>query len=377
MRNYKYLVGGLDLHILALIPKKYYFWAAVIIIVVGLVVGMGIFTAFFDGGEDEQGEYGTIFDAEGLNLGTLPLPAEVERYRKDVERAAKAAGIPQYTDLLLAKMAQESGGLGNDPMQASESLCGYVGCITSPKASITQGVKAFKKVITESGHDVLLGLQSYNFGSGFIGYAKEHNAGKYSKDLAIKFSQMMYEKLAHTGLYSCIRGDAVPAGACYGDVLYVDAVLRYYHPKSVAALQDIPVGGGNAIANAKGKLKSILDEAYKYKGMAYVFGGNNPQQGFDCSSLMQWIFNKVGVNLPRTANEQYKASKKITKSELKPGDLVFFTNTYNAGVPVTHVGVYIGGNKIYDANGGGVGETDLNNSYWKSHLYGYGRVADL
>ncbi|MFD4820125.1 bifunctional lytic transglycosylase/C40 family peptidase [Peribacillus butanolivorans] len=365
------------MHILALIPKKYYLYALIILIVGGLVIGMGIFTAFFDDEGEEETEYGTVFDPDGLNLGTLPLSALVEGYREDVEREAKANGIPQYTDLLLAKMQQESGGSGNDPMQSSESLCGYMGCIKSPQASITQGVKYFKEVMDKAGHDVLLGLQSYNYGSGFIGYAKEHNGGKYSKELAIKFSQMMYEKLAYTGLYSCIRGDSVPTGACYGDPLYVDAVLRYYHPKSVAALENVPVGGGNAVANAKGKLKAVLEEGYKYKGMAYVFGGNNPQQGFDCSSLMQWIFKEAGVNLPRTANEQYKASKKIQKSDLKPGDLVFFTNTYNAGVPVTHVGIYIGDGKIYDANGGGVGETELSNSYWKSHLYGYGRVADF
>ncbi|RXZ02133.1 bifunctional lytic transglycosylase/C40 family peptidase [Fictibacillus sp. S7] len=363
------------MHVLALIPKKYYVWGGIILLAGVLVLGMGIFTAFFDDSKEE--EYGTVFDPEGLNLGTLPLSPMVERYRKDVEREAKANGIPQYTDLILAKMMQESGGRGKDPMQASESLCGYVGCIKSPQASINQGVKYFKKIIDQAGHDILLGLQSYNFGGGFIGYAKEYNGGKYSKELAIEFSKMMYKKLAYTGVYSCIRGDAVPAGACYGDVLYVDAVLRYYHPKSVAALENIPVGGGNAVASAKGKLKAVLTEAYKYKGMSYVFGGNNPQQGFDCSSLMQWIYREAGVNLPRTANEQFKASKKVQKSDLKPGDLVFFTNTYNAGVPVTHVGIYLGNNKMYDANSGGVGETDLTNSYWKSHLYGFGRVADF
>jgi hypothetical protein len=216
------------------------------------------------------------------------------------------------------------------------------------------------------------------FGGGFIGYAKEHNNGKYSKDLAVQFSQMMYNKVKHTGNYSCVRGDAVPSGACYGDVLYIDAVLRYYKPtSSETTLVGVPVGGGNAVGNATGKLKSLFNEVYKYEGREYVFGGNNPQQGFDCSSLMQWSFKKIGVNLPRTANEQYKTSKKIGKSDLKEGDLVFFTGTYNAGVPVTHVGIYIGNNQMYDANSGGVGVTDLNNPYWNSHLYAYGRVANF
>lgn len=364
------------MHVLALIPKKYYLYALIIIILTVLVLVMGIFTAFFDD-QEEQGGGGTYFNPDGFAIGTVPLSEAVERYRNDVEREARAHGIPEYTDLILAKMMQESGGHGNDPMQASESLCGYIGCIKNPSLSITQGVKYFKQVMEQASHDILLGLQSYNFGSGFIGYAKENNNGNYSKDLAIEFSQMMYEKLKHTGLYSCIRGDSVPAGACYGDVLYVDAVLRYYHPVSVAALDGITVGGSNPVANAEGELKEILDEAYKHEGMAYVFGGNNPQQGFDCSSLMQWIFNTVGISIPRTAQEQYNASQKIEKSQLKVGDLVFFSGTYNAGTPVTHVGIYIGNDMMYDANSGGVGETSLNNSYWNSHIYGYGRVANF
>jgi cell wall-associated NlpC family hydrolase len=124
-------------------------------------------------------------------------------------------------------------------------------------------------------------------------------------------------------------------------------------------------------------LKALLTEAYKYKGLPYVLGGNNPQQGFDCSSLVQWSFRSIGINLPRTANDQYKASRKISESVLKPGDLIFFTGTYNAGVPVTHVGIFIGNNKMYNANDSGVSESDLNNPYWQSHLYGYGRVADF
>jgi hypothetical protein len=68
-------------------------------------------------------------------------------------------------------------------------------------------------------YDVMLGLQSYNFGGGFIQYAKEHNGGKYSKELAIQFSQMMYSKLASTGLYKCHRPEAISTGACFGDIV--------------------------------------------------------------------------------------------------------------------------------------------------------------
>ncbi|PEJ57961.1 endopeptidase [Bacillus sp. AFS002410] len=363
--------------ILNLIPKKFYVYGATILIVSLLVLIMGIFIVLVNNTSQQGTDFGITFDTTGFEIGSAPLNELVEGYRDDIYREAMANGITQYTDLILALIMQESAGRGSDPMKSSESLCGYIGCITSPQASITQGVKHFKNVMESAGQDVLLGLQSYNFGGGFIDYAKEKNGGKYSKELAIEFSQMMYSQLAYTGKYSCIRGDSVPTGACYGDPLYVDAVLKYYHPKSVAALDSLPLHDGSALANASGKLKLVLTEAYKYEGMPYVFGGNNPEEGFDCSSLMQWIFKEANVNLPRTANEQYKAATKITQAQLKPGDLVFFSGTYNAGVTVTHVGIYIGNGKMYDTHSVGVGETDLTNSYWKSHLYAYGRVANF
>src|SRR5699024_5509165 len=115
-----------------------------------------------------------------------------------------------------------SGGRGDDPMQASESLCGSVGCITDPEQSIEQGVKYFSQVLERAEGDVKLTLQSYNFGGGFIDYVMD-NGGSYTQDLAIDFSAMKYEELKHTGNYSCVRPEAVQYNACYGDIYYVDA----------------------------------------------------------------------------------------------------------------------------------------------------------
>ncbi|TKI26968.1 hypothetical protein FC700_30240, partial [Bacillus mycoides] len=82
-------------------------------------------------------------------------------------------------------------------------------------------------------------LQAYNFGTGFFDFVGA-NGGKYTKELAIKFSQQQYQKVKHTGMYHCLRPEAVPFDACYGDILYVDAVLKYYQPGSV-----VSGGGGN------------------------------------------------------------------------------------------------------------------------------------
>lgn len=301
-----------------------------------------------------------------FGYGTAQVSAEVLQYRDDIERELGKHGKTEYTDLLLALMQQESGGRGNDPMQASESKCGYIGCITSPSESIEYGVRHFLSVLEKADYDIKLTLQSYNFGGGFIDFVMK-NGGAYTKELAIKFSQMMYQKLAHTGIYRCHRPSAIANNACYGDIEYVDAVLKYL-PSSVA--------NGNIEAMGD-EFNTVFGEMKRYEGFPYTFGGNSPATSFDCSSLMQWAFKKIGVNLPRTAQEQYNAVQKISASELKAGDLVFFTGTYNAGRPVTHVGMYVGNGMMYDANSGGIGFSNLNDSYWQSHLYAYGRVVDF
>lgn len=261
-----------------------------IIIVLVVIVGFflfvfvaGIFQSIM-GGSGESGESGEYIS---LPPGTYPLNETVEGYRDEVEMYAKENGIESHVDVLLAMMMQESGGKGNDPFQASESKCGYIGCITSPNESIQQGVKYYKSVLTQADGDIKLTLQSYNFGGGFIGFVMDRG-GEYTKSLAVSFSQMMYEKLKHTGNYSCIRGDAVPSGACYGDVLYVDAVLKYYHPVSSEVLADIapstngewmkPIAGNAPITSPFGTRIDPIDGTVSgHKGIDFgCLGGVTP-----------------------------------------------------------------------------------------------------
>ncbi|UFT99695.1 lysozyme family protein [Radiobacillus kanasensis] len=155
------------------------------------------------------------------------LSAQVLEYESEVEAELKKAGLENYTAVVLALMMQESGGRGTDPMQASESYCGEVGCIKDPNISIEKGVEYFGRVLTAADYDVKLALQSYNFGRGFIDFVQQNGDG-YTQDLAIQFSQQKYKELSHTGKYSCIREEAEKYEACYGDILYVDAVLNYY-----------------------------------------------------------------------------------------------------------------------------------------------------
>ena len=92
--------------------------------------------------------------------------------------------------------------------------------------------------------------------------------------------------------------------------------------------------------SAKGS--SVLAVASRYLGVAYRYGGTSPR-GWDCSAAMQYIYNQVGVRLPRTANQQMLASKRISRSQARPGDLVFMVS----GGAAYHVGAYAGGNQFF------------------------------
>ncbi|MCH4178529.1 MAG: NlpC/P60 family protein [Megasphaera sp.] len=127
-------------------------------------------------------------------------------------------------------------------------------------------------------------------------------------------------------------------------------------------------GGSTVVDNpATG---SILQIADKYIGVPYVFGGNTPS-GFDCSGFTRYVYSKVGIDLPRMADEQYSVGYEVSMANLKPGDLVFFT-TYLPGV--SHVGIYMGNRQFINASSEGVSIADMGSSYWSSRFVGAKRV---
>ncbi len=109
--------------------------------------------------------------------------------------------------------------------------------------------------------------------------------------------------------------------------------------------------------------KKIVNVAYRYKGVPYVWGGTN-DNGMDCSGLIQHVFLKLGIHLPRTAAEQARLGTYVPKDELKPGDLLFF-RTYASYI--SHVGIYIGHGKFIQENydAGKVTINSLNDEYFE------------
>lgn len=115
----------------------------------------------------------------------------------------------------------------------------------------------------------------------------------------------------------------------------------------------------------------IISTAKKYIGVPYLWGGTTPT-GFDCSGYVQYVFNANGINIPRTTYEQYNFGTKVSKSNLQPGDLVFF-NTSGKGV--SHVGIYIGdGQFIHSGTTKGVVIAELFGAYWSNLYLGARRV---
>ena len=293
--------------------------ASILVIVIVVLIGCG--AAIF-GSQDESTE-------------TLPLSAEVEAYELVIRKYAKQYGIPDYVLLIQAVMMQESGGRGNDPMQASE--CGYntqyprtPGGITDPEYSIAVGIQNLADCLQAAGAEspidldhIQLALQGYNFGSGYITWALQ-KYGEYSRANAVEFSMKMAEQMGWNS---------------YGDKQYVPHVLRYY---PIGKVFYTPEDGDAIVDVALSQVGNVGGEPYwSWYGFSshvewcacfvswcadqcgYLDSGTYPKFS-GCVFGMQW-FQQRGLWLDGSA-------------EPVPGMLIFFDWATQDGVP-DHVGI--------------------------------------
>lgn len=283
--------------------------------------------------------------------GKTDVPPLVEQWREDVEFYADMYNISEYVDLLLAIIAQESGGDSEatpDIMQCSASAGLENNAIEDPRESIRQGVWYFSTLLdsgTKKGVDMDTVLQSYNFSGGYITYISRNEGGSHSESAARAYSAQMCERYGYSN---------------YGDVLYVEHVRSW-----LEAVEE---------SEWSGDYESMLSCMEDYLGVPYLFGGNG-KYGIDCSALMQKVYKSTGVTLPRTAQAQYDAVEHIEDEEVEPGDLVFFSGTYDTDAHITHVGVYVGEGKMFHASSGRgyCCYSSIETSYYQSHLAGFGR----
>ncbi|MFD1452548.1 bifunctional lytic transglycosylase/C40 family peptidase [Oceanobacillus sojae] len=317
-------------------------------------LGLLAFVDIFISNEEHSSDSGDFIH----DIDDVSVSKDVLKHQPMVEKYAQEYGISEYVSTLLAIIQVESGGKLKDVMQSSESL-GLPPNTLDTEASIQQGTKYFSDLLhsaERSDVDGNTAIQAYNYGGAFIDYVAKRGS-QYNFELAENFAKERSggSKVTYSNPIAVKKNGGWRYR--YGNMFYVDLVSQYFiSPQFDDELVQI-----------------VMNEALKYEGFPYVFGGDNPKTSFDCSGLTQWSYQKAGINLPRTAQQQYEATESITLSEAKPGDLVFFHSTYNAATYVTHVGIYLGNNQMYNA-GDPIGYADLTSSYWQKHLIGAGRI---
>ena len=331
-------------------------WVAVVIILIIVLFGCAV-SSF--GGGDNSNSY-------------TPVSAEVEAYEPLIQQYARQHGIPEYTELIKAVMMQESGGRGNDPMQASE--CGYntrypntPNGITDPEYSINVGIQNLAACLSAAEVEnpidmehIKLALQGYNFGNGYISWAKT-NYGGYSYANAVEFSTTQAERLGWDS---------------YGDTQYVSHVLRYY-PYGRAF-----TGGGNQ-AIVEVALTQLGNEGGQPYWSWYGFEGRVEW----CACFVSWCANECGYIdtgvIPKFAGCVLGSQWFMDRGQWQDGSFepsaghIIFFDWEGDGV-TDHVGIVerAENGTVYTVEGNS-GDTCRQNRYaiGSSVIYGYGIPA--
>ena len=331
-------------------------WVAVVIILIIVLFGCAV----------------SLFGGGGNSNSYTPVSAEVEAYEPLIQQYARQHGIPEYTELIKAVMMQESGGRGNDPMQASE--CGYntrypntPNGITDPEYSINVGIQNLAACLSAAEVEnpidmehIKLALQGYNFGNGYISWAKT-NYGGYSYANAVEFSTTQAERLGWDS---------------YGDTQYVSHVLRYY-PYGRAF-----TGGGNQ-AIVEVALTQLGNEGGQPYWSWYGFEGRVEW----CACFVSWRANECGYIdtgvIPKFAgcvlgSQWFKDRGQWQDGSFEPsaGHIIFFD--WEGDGETDHVGIVecVENGTVYTVEGNS-GDTCRQNSYaiGSSVIYGYGIPA--
>lgn len=225
------------------------------------------------------------------------------------------------------------------------------------------------------------------------------NAGDYGLCVVIEGEDGYQSRYAHCSSLSVSagqevkRGDVIAAvgstGNSTGPHLHLEVTHNgeYLNPYyfvdnggdgytpggGAAGSPNIPDYSGEPMGD--GSFEAMLAEAEKYLGYPYVWGGSSPSTSFDCSGFVSWVINQSGVGSVgrQTASGLYNLCTPVSKDNMQPGDLIFFTGTYSSPTPVSHVGIYVGGGRMIHC-GDPISYANINSNYWTSHFYSGGRL---
>lgn len=241
------------------------------------------------------------------------------------------------------------------------------------------------------------GTTVYAAMDGTVTTATYHDS--YGNYVVIEDSEGYVTKYAHMDTLTVSAGQSVThgdvigttgnTGSSSGSHLHIECLYNgeYYNPlfyfeAGTGTLYGEATGGGSGAGNVippdaydDEAVQTLMEEAAKYLGYPYVWGGSNPSTSFDCSGFVCWVFSNSGVHdLPRTtAQGIYDQCSPVSPADAKAGDIIFFTGTYNSAGPVSHVGIYCGDGVMIHC-GDPISYASVNSSYWQSHFYAYGRL---
>lgn len=188
----------------------------------------------------------------------------------------------------------------------------------------------------------------------------QKSAYKFLNDISIEAAPVAPESIARPVAVPAVKKDLIALAKNADGSVESAAGLQFKY----ALLMDVEV---ELVKNLH--LLRLMDNWY---GVRYIFGGST-KNGIDCSALMQVFFTALyGITLPRTAKMQYDFTARLSRTELKEGDLVFF----NTRGGVSHVGMYLMNNKFVHSSARGVTISDLYDPYYSSRFIGAGRVAN-
>ncbi len=176
----------------------------------------------------------------------------------------------------------------------------------------------------------------------------------------------------NNGWYKLVNGSNV--GYMRSD--YIDVVSGYMQPPKGFGSTPTPTPSPEPVPSNLEEGEAIAQFALQFEGYSYVYGAESPSEGFDCSGLVYYVYNHFGYSVTRTSSSQYDYDGvHISKDELQPGDLVFFSD--NGGEYATHVGIYIGDDEFIHASTSrtGVIISSLNSSYYQTYWYGAKRIV--
>ncbi|HFJ9306753.1 TPA: lysozyme family protein [Bacillus cereus] len=339
--------------------------------ILSLVVIIGIF-----GGGDSKSTSGSG-SISGI-ASVQNLPPEVMRWKEMVEKECAAQGVPELVPYVLAIIMVESNGISEklpDIMQSSESQGWKMNTISNPKDSIYYGVMHLKGAFDDAKmlgiNDLLAIVQTYNFGRNYVHWLAANNK-THSLETADNYSLTVVAPAGGNKNGTRIGYSQAVAVAYNGGYRYRDGGNFFY---AEMVKQYLSFNNGTAPVNGSETFKTIMNEALKYNGNPYVWGGKTPAQGFDCSGLTSWAFRAAGVNLNGSAAEQYAATVEVDPKDAQPGDLVFFRGTYGGPNHVSHVGIYVDANTMYDSESAGIGYHQFTSPGWQKYYAGIRRVA--